>query len=105
MKKLTCTFVLAVAFSSPAVASKHEATMAALKVEMCKVMGGSAQNYLSYSKNGTNPHDRELTEFVNYGIPTNFVSLAIAQDVWENRRTYNNAKAYAAGYRICMVLY
>ena len=37
-------------------------------------------------------------------IKVSAMFLVVAQTMWGNRQTYNPAKAYKTGYRLCMCL-
>lgn len=100
MKKLVCTFALAVAFSSSAVAapSLHD---------HCKLAGKMAESSLAVAKRGLNPAEDLMSNperNENVDSHTLLVMLAVKLDVWENRNVYSKVRAYAAGYKICMEL-
>lgn len=100
MKKFICTFVLAVAFSASAAATTAS--------DVCDEAGKTAKIYLAASKTGINPYAKLTADpgamYERFGPETYMVLLLVAQDVWENRKTYSPKKAYIRGYSFCMTV-
>ncbi|MHB1403610.1 MAG: hypothetical protein ACYCWB_14530 [Thiobacillus sp.] len=102
MKKLICLAVLSLAISSAGAADVAAEGLHAI----CAQSGKVNKVLLELARAGENPTQHVLENVSERAqSDTMRTMLMMAQDTWENRHTYTPAKAYSAGYAICMRIY
>lgn len=99
MKKIFCLAILAMTLSTPSFAAGIGTS------ETCAMVGEIAQMALQSAKKGVNKYEELANDperIMSMSPNVALTILVVSQAMWDNRKTYSDAKAYKEGYRLCM---